>query len=195
LYTTDPVQQDAYITAAEAKGYKVVKMETMVDAAFINQMELKWSEVHFTRVDADIADNLIDKQENVPSVLSQDEENRLKELFTVDLPASHISVEIKGLSQEAAPVIATRPEFMRRMKDMAAISGPGASFYANMPDEVTLTVNGNHKVIQHVLKTEDESRQKKLVRNLADLALLSQGLLKGNDLTSFIARNVELMEQ
>jgi molecular chaperone HtpG len=80
------------------------------------------------------------------------------------------------------------------MKDMAAISGPGASFYASMPDEVTLTVNGNHKVIQQILKTEDTDRQQKLVRNLADLALLSQGLLKGNELTSFINRNVELME-
>ena len=76
---------------------------------------------------------------------------------------------------------------------MAAIGGSGASFYANMPDEVTLTVNGNHKVIQNVLKTQDEDRQKKLVRNLADLALLSQGLLKGNELTSFINRNVEMM--
>lgn len=77
---------------------------------------------------------------------------------------------------------------------MAAISGPGGSFYANMPDEVTLTINGNHKIIQHLLKTENADRQQKLARNLADLALLSQGLLKGNELTSFINRNVELME-
>jgi len=76
---------------------------------------------------------------------------------------------------------------------MAAVSGPGASFYASMPDEVTLTVNGNHSVIQNVLNETDENRQKKLVRNLADLALLSQGMLKGNDLTAFINRNVELM--
>lgn len=193
LYSTDPVQQDSYIAAAADRGYKVVKMETIVDAAFINQMELKWSDVHFTRVDADITDNLIDKQETSNSVLSQDEESKLRELFGHEFGSAHVTVEVKGLSQEAAPVIATRPEFMRRMKDMAAISGPGASFYANMPDEVTLTVNGNHKVIQNVLNTGDADRQKKLVRNLADLALLSQGLLKGNDLTSFINRNVELM--
>lgn len=194
LYTTDPVQQDAYIQAATSKGYKVVGMETLVDAAFINSMEMKWSDVHFTRVDADIADNLIDKGEDAGSVLSKDEEEKLKSMFKVDVPASHVSVEIKGLSQDAAPVLATRPEFMRRMKDMAAISGPGGSFYANMPDEVTLTINGNHKIIQHLLKTENADRQQKLARNLADLALLSQGLLKGNELTSFINRNVELME-
>ena len=193
LYTTDPVQQDAYVRAAINKGYKVVKMETLVDAAFINQMELKWENVHFTRVDADIADNLIDKQEGAESVLSKDEESRLKDLFGLQIPESHVTVDIKGLGTETAPVIATRPEFMRRMKDMAAISGPGASFYASMPDEVTLTVNGNHPAIQTVLKEDDEARQKKLVRNLADLALLSQGMLKGNDLTAFINRNVELL--
>jgi molecular chaperone HtpG len=168
-------------------------METIVDAAFINQVELKWNDVHFTRVDADIADNLVDKQDDTASILTQDEETKLKDLFGMQIPASHVTVEIKSLSQESAPVIATRPEFIRRMKDMAAIGGSGASFYANMPDEVTLTVNGNHKVIQNVLKTQDEDRQKKLVRNLADLALLSQGLLKGNELTSFINRNVEMM--
>lgn len=194
LYTTDPVQQDAYIQGAAAKGYTVVSMETIVDAAFINNMEMKWSDVTFTRVDADISDNLIDKGEDLGSVLSKDEEDKLKTLFQIQTPSSQVSVEIKGLAQDTAPVLATRPEFMRRMKDMAAISGPGASFYASMPDEVTLTVNGNHKVIQQILKTEDAERQQKLVRNLADLALLSQGLLKGNELTSFINRNVELME-
>jgi molecular chaperone HtpG len=193
LYTTDPVQQDAYIRAAVNKGYIVVKMETLVDAAFLNQMELKWDNVHFTRVDADITDNLIDKQEGTESVLSSEEESKLKDLFGLQIPESHVTVDIKGLGTDTAPVIATRPEFMRRMKDMAAISGPGASFYASMPDEVTLTVNGNHPAIQTILKEDNESRQKKLVRNLADLALLSQGMLKGNDLTAFINRNVELM--
>lgn len=195
LYTTDPVQQDAYISAAADRGYIVVQMETLVDAAFINQMEMKWSDVHFVRVDADITDNLIDKNEHAESVLSKEEEEKLKELFKVDVAHSHVSVEIRGLGQDTAPVVATRPEFMRRMKDMAAVSGPGGSFYASMPDEVTLTVNGNHAAIQTVLKETNEDRQKKLVKNLADLALLSQGLLKGNDLTAFIKRNVELMEK
>ena len=100
---------------------------------------------------------------------------------------------MKGLSPESAPVIATRPEMMRRMKDMGAMGGGMAAFYANMPDEVTLTVNGNHPIYRNILAEADAAHQEKQVRNLADLALLSQDLLKGNDLTSFINRSVELM--
>ncbi len=102
-------------------------------------------------------------------------------------------VEVKGLNPEAAPVVATRPEFMRRMKDMAAVNGSMGNFYANMPDEVTLTVNGNHPIYQSILGETDGEKQEKLARNLADLALLSQGLLKGNELTAFINRSVDLM--
>ncbi len=194
VYTTDPVQQDLYIQAAQHKGYKVVKMETLVDTAFINQMETKWESVQFTRVDADIADNLIDKKDEQTSVLSKEEEEKLKTLFGVQIPELHVTVEVKGMSADAPPVVATRPEFMRRMKDMGAMGGGMASWYANMPDEVTLTVNGNHTIFQGLLKEDDSKMQQKQVRNLADLALLSQGLLKGNALTSFITRSVELMQ-
>lgn len=194
LYTTDPIQQDAYIQAAHRKGYIVVKMETLVDTSFINQVEMKWDNVHFVRVDADIVDNLIDKSENSVSVLSKEEEEKLKGLFTVDVPQLHLTIDVKGLSADTPPVVATRPEFMRRMKDMGALGGGMGSWYANMPDEVTLTVNGNHKIYQKLLKEDNATLQEKQVRNLADLALLSQGLLKGNALTSFINRSVELME-
>jgi molecular chaperone HtpG len=194
LYTTNPVQQDSHIQQARAKGYIVVRLETIVDAAFINQMETKWEKVHFTRVDADIVDNIIDKAEVSGSILNNDEESALKELFGRQIPELHVTVDVKGLSPEAPPVIATRPEFMRRMKDMAAMNGPMGGFYANMPDEVTLTVNGNHPIYQTILKEGDRDKQEKLVHNLSDLALLSQGLLKGNNLTNFIQRSVELME-
>jgi molecular chaperone HtpG len=193
LYSTDPVQQDSYVQAAKQKGYKVVTLDTIVDASFINTMESKWEKVHFVRVDADIADNLIDKQESTASVLSKEEEDKLKEIFEQQKGELHATVEVKGLSPDTPPVLATRPEFMRRMKDMAALSGPMGSFYANMPDEVTLTVNGNHPIYQQILGESDKEKQDKVVRNLADLALLSQGLLKGNNLTSFINRSVELM--
>jgi molecular chaperone HtpG len=155
---------------------------------------MKWEQVHFARVDADVVDNLIDKQELSESVLSKDEEAKLKELFTHETPTLQVTVEVKGLQAEAPPVVATRPEFMRRMKDMAALSGPMGSFYANMPDEVTLTVNGNHPIYQQILQEENKEKQEKLVHNLADLALLSQGLLKGNELTAFINRSVELLK-
>ncbi|MEJ7674059.1 MAG: hypothetical protein WKF59_15500 [Chitinophagaceae bacterium] len=195
LYTTDPVQQDSYIQAAIKKGYKVVKLETIVDAAFINNMEMKWTDMQFVRVDADITDNLIDKNENSESVLSKDEEEKLKELFKVDVPEMHVSVEVKGLNPETPPVVATRPEFMRRMKDMAQHGGGGmGSFYSNMPEEVTLTVNGNHSIYKNILREDDKEKQEKQVRNLTDLALLSQGLLKGSELTNFINRSVEMMQ-
>jgi molecular chaperone HtpG len=193
LYTSNPVQQDAYIREAQAKGYKVVKLETIVDAGFINQMESKWDSVHFTRVDSDVTDNLVDKQDSTDTVLGKKEEEKLKELFTMDVPSLRVTVEIRGLSPETLPVVATRPEFMRRMKDMAALNGGMGAFYASMPDEVTLTVNGNHPIYKTVLAENDKEKQRKLVHNLADLAFLSQGLLKGNELTNFIQRSVELI--
>lgn len=194
LYTTDPVQQDAYIQQASAKGYKVVKLETIIDNGFLNQMEMKWDKVQFVRVDSDITDNLIDKQETADSVLSKEDEAKLRDLFSIKPQDLNVAVEIKGLSADAPPVVATRPEFMRRMKDMAALQGGMGAFYANMPDEVTLTVNGNHGIYKHILANEEKDKQEKLVHNLADLALLSQGLLKGNSLTNFINRSVELMK-
>ncbi|HZW66206.1 MAG TPA: molecular chaperone HtpG, partial [Hanamia sp.] len=195
LYTTDPVQQNSFVKAAQQKNYVVVKLETLVDAAFINNMEMKWNDVQFVRVDADITENLINKNENDESVLSKEENEKLKELFKVEIPELHTTVEVKGLSKESAPVIATRPEFMRRMKDMAMNGGGGmSSFYGNMPEEVTLTVNGNHPVFQKILAENNKDQQEKMVKSLTDLALLSQGLLKGNELTSFINRSVEMME-
>ena len=157
-------------------------------------MEMKWENVSFVRVDADIVDNLIDKQENNDSILSKDENETLKKLFEFPVNNLHLTVEVTGLVNNPAPVVATRPEFMRRMKDMGAVSGGMGAFYAQMPDEVTLTVNGNHPIYQSLLKESDIDKQGKQIRNLADLALLSQGLLKGNDLTSFINRSVELMK-
>ena len=194
LYTTNPVQQDGYISACKDRGYLVVKMETIVDAAFINTMESKWDNVSFVRVDADIVDNLIDKQEKQESVLTNEESEQLKELFKLDIPDLHVTTEVKGLSADSAPVVATRPEFMRRMKDMGVSGGGMTAFYAQMPDEVTLTVNGNHPIFGSLLKETDEALKKDRVRNLADLALLSQGLLKGNDLTAFIQRSVRMMQ-
>ncbi|MBO9150603.1 molecular chaperone HtpG [Chitinophaga sp. GCM10012297] len=193
LYATNPVQQDSYVSAATAKGFKVVKLETMVDAGFINHMEQKWENVQFTRVDADIPDNLIDHEASAQSVLSEEQEGKLKELFGQQLTLPYIKVELKGLGATDQPVIVTRGELMRRMKDMAAMGGSAASWYAGMPDEVTMTVNANHPIYQNILQEGNGELQQKQVRNLADLALLSQNLLTGADLTAFVQRSVELM--
>ncbi|MEP7111311.1 MAG: molecular chaperone HtpG, partial [Ferruginibacter sp.] len=163
LYTTDPVQQDAFIQQALSKSYVVVKMETIIDNGFVNQMEMKWENVQFVRVDSDIVDNLIDKQEVDESVLSKDDAEKLKELFGMKVPELNVTVEVKGLSAEAPPVTATRPEFMRRMKDMASMQGGMGAFYASMPDEVTLTVNGNHPVYKNILAEPVKEKQEKIV--------------------------------
>ncbi len=195
VYTTDLVQQDSYIQQATSKGYNVVLLNTLVDASFVSQMESKWTDVVFTRVDADIAENLIDKQEAKESVLSKDDSEKLKNLFTLKIEALNVTADVKGLSVDTPPVVATRPEFMRRMKDMANMGGGMAQFYAQMPDEVNLTINGNHPIYKDVVLKAEAPQQEKLVRNLADLALLSQGLLKGNDLTNFINRSVDLISK
>lgn len=195
LYTTNPVQQDPFIQQAIAKGYIVVKAETLVDAAFINSVEMKWADTQFTRVDSDIAENLIDKSEGNDSVLSKEDSEKLKTLFSAPQEGLNLNVEIKGLNEGASPVTATRPELMRRMKDMASMGGGMSAWYASMPDEVNLTVNGNHPIFKNVLLETDAVKQEKVVKNLADLALLSQGLLTGNNLTNFINRSVELMEK
>ncbi len=194
IYTTDPVQQTSFIKGAEEKGYKVIKLETLIDAAFINNIEMKWQDVTFVRVDSDVADNLVDKNENKDSVLSSEDTGKLKELFKTDIKNINTTVEVKGLSPDDNPVMAVRPEFMRRMKDMAAAGGGMSSFYGNMPDEITLIVNGNHAIFKKILGEESADKQKDMVRNLADMALLSQGLLKGEELTQFISRSVSLME-
>lgn len=192
LYTTQPEQQNTFIKAAEARGYKVMLFDTMVDAAFISHMEMKWENVQFKRVDADIADNLIDKQDEIKSVLTEEEVTQLKELFNIQATDLHLNVEVKGLSLDSPPVIATRPEMMRRMKEMGQMGGPMGSFYASMPDEIELTVNGNHPLYRKILANKETGKE--MVHNLADLALLSQGMLKGNQLTEFINRSVLLMQ-
>ena len=194
LYTTNPVQQDAFVQQAVNRGYVVVKMETLVDAAFINSVEMKWEDVQFVRVDSDITDNLIDKSESNDSVLSKEDSEKLKSLFDKPHDGLNLQVEIKGLNVDSVPVTATRPEQMRRMKDMAAVGGGMAAWYASMPDEVNLTINGNHPLFKSILAESDAAKQEKLVKNLSDLALLSQGLLTGNHLTNFINRSVELMD-
>jgi molecular chaperone HtpG len=196
LYTSDEVQQDAYVKAARNKGYYVVKLNDLIDASWMGQMEGKLSDVQFVRVDSDIADNLIDKDDKNESILTADQATSLVDWFKSKINQTHAVVEVKGLSADTAPVVATRPEWSRRMKDMAALGGGGGmmNFYASMPDEVNFTINGNHPIHQQILAETDEAKKEKISKNLIDLALLSQGMLKGSDLTEFIGRSVALME-
>lgn len=194
LYTSDPVQQNSYIRTAEAKGYKVVKLDSMIDPSFINHLEAKQEKLRFTRVDADIPDNLVNQEDKPESVLTKDQENELKELFGKQIPNPAVKVELKGLTETTGPIIATRSEMSRRMKDMASMGGASMSWYASMPDEVTLTVNTNHPIYLQILDDKNADQKGKLVHHLADLALLSQGMLQGAELTDFVARSVTFLE-
>ncbi len=194
LYATNVAEQHAYIDAAKNRGYEVILMETMLDPHYINHLEGKLKDVSFVRVDADTIDKLIKKDENTVSKLSEDEQKQLQPVIEEAVNKEQFSVVFENLSETDAPMLITRPEFMRRMKDMNQLGGGGAmGFYGNMPEMYNLVVNSNHPLIGKILKEGDKEKQNTLARQAADLALLSQGLLKGEKLTNFIKRSVEMI--
>jgi molecular chaperone HtpG len=194
LYATNPDKQDAYITSAQKKGYDVVILDSPIDSHFINQLEQKLEKTNMKRVDADIVDKLIDKDEKAESVLSDDEKEKLKKVFEEAINNSSMTVAVEALSPDELPVSLTMPEFMRRMKDMQQTGG-GMPFMGGMPDQYNLTINANHKMASKILKAESEEEQKNIAKQNYDLALLSQNMLNGKDLTNFISRSVEMMEK
>ncbi|GAB3998654.1 molecular chaperone HtpG [Spirosoma daeguense] len=189
LYTTDRKQQDAYLESAIRRGYDVLQMDNVIDAHFINALEQKLEKVHFVRVDADTLDKLIDKGLNNESVLSEDDQTKLKELFEQALDNKMLNVSIEALPTDELPVTITMPEFMRRMKDMSALSGE-QSFYGNFPVSYNVAVNANHPLTAKILAETDADAQKSLVKQVYDLALLAQNMLTGSDLTAFVRRTV-----
>jgi len=192
LYTTDPGQQDSYIDSAKRKGYKVLVMDGVLDNHFINQMEQQNTGTLWKRVDADSIDKLINKDESIESVLTEEQQNKVKEIFEKAINGSSSSVTVESLDPDEMPVSITKSEFMRRMNDMAKIGGGGFGMMGAMPDQVNVVVNGNHSLINKILKAKKEERKIELAKQSYDLALLSQNMLSGKDLTSFIKRSVEL---
>ena len=194
LYTTDRKQQDAYIESARRRGYDVLLMDNVIDPHFINALEYKLEKIHFVRVDADTLDKLIDKGLSNESVLSEADQTKLKEVFEQVLDRATDRNKMSTVSVEAQPtdelpVTITLPEFMRRMKDMSALSGE-QSFYGNLPAGYNVVVNANHPLIGRILAETDADAQKALVKQVYDLALLAQNMLTGSDLTAFVRRTV-----
>lgn len=195
LYSNDTAKQHGFTSNAEKRGYDVLLMDGPLDNHFISQMEQKLEKTQLKRVDADVLDKLIEKDIQIESILSEDESKTVKELFDKAIDKSTMNVEVTGLSPDEMPVTVTMDEFMRRMKDMSKMGGGGMmGFYGNLPDNYKVSVNGNHKLIKRMLETKDEETQKRLARQAFDLALLSQGMLTGADLTAFVARSVELID-
>ena len=189
LYTSDRKQQDAYIESATRRGYDVLLLDNVIDSHFINALEQKLEKVTFQRVDADTLDKLIDKGLNNESVLSEADQTKLKEVFEQVLDSKLLNVSVVAQPIDELPVTITLPEFMRRMKDMSALSGE-QSFYGNFPVTYNVVVNANHPLIGKVLAETDTDAQKSLVKQVYDLALLSQNMLTGADLTAFVRRTV-----
>ena len=195
IYTSDIEAQHSYIQNAQERGYDILVFDGPVDNHFINSLEQKFEKSHFVRVDAEVADKLIKKSDDLPSKLSEEQTKQLTEAFEqqVNKAVYHISVE--NLGENDSPVTVTQNEFMRRMKDMSAMGGGGQySFMGNMPDSYNLVLNSNHKLMNQLLATEDQEVKVKMIKQLIDLALLSQNLLKGEALTGFIKRSVDIIK-
>ncbi len=194
LYTTNVEEQHSFIETAKERGYDVLVFDSPIDAHYINQLESKLENTSFVRVDADTIDKLIKKEEDQPSKLTEEEQTKLKPVVEGVVPKEKFNVVFESLSEKDAPMLITKPEFMRRMKDMSAMGGGGMNFYGAMPDMHNLVVNSNHPLISRILNEQDAEKQKQLTKQTADLAMLSQGLLKGEELTKFIKRSVELID-
>jgi molecular chaperone HtpG len=186
LYTNNKDEHDAYIKAAKELGYDVLNMDTMIDVHFIQALERKLDKVSFVRVDSETVDKLIDKDEKRESVLSDDAQKELEEMFKKCITQQGASVKLEALSPSELPIIITRPEFMRRMQEMSAIQGMGM----NMGDMFNVVINTNHEVVGSILQNKDDAKAK----HLFDLARLHNGMLKGGELTEFISKSVELMK-
>nr|WP_323670617.1 molecular chaperone HtpG [Pedobacter sp. PF22-3] len=191
LYTNDAAKQDAFIQSANKKDYDVLVLDSPIDNHFINQLEQKLEKTSIKRVDSSVADKLIEKDEQNEHVLNEDQVKEVTAIFEKAITKPGMHVEIVALHPEELPVTITMDEFMRRMKDMAAMGG-GMNFYGQMPDNYKVAINGNHKLVSKILNAEGEEQQN-LAKQAVDLALLAQGMLTGAELTAFVSRSVALI--
>ena len=190
LYTTDVEQQDAFIQSAQNKGYSIIKLDTLIDSHFINTMESKTEKTQWKRVDANAVDKLIDTGITLEAILTDTAKESVKKVFEETLNDKQKVVAVEAMSPDELPAIVTQNEFMRRMSDMSKSGGGGMGMFGSMPNTYNITINANHPLISKLAELKDESEQKALAKQISDLALLSQNLLTGSDLTAFIKRTV-----
>ena len=195
LYSSNKEEQHSYIATAKDKGYEVLLLDSPIISHLIQKMESSQENVSFARVDGDHVDNLIKKDEEAISKLSDEEKETLKTFLTDTIPAEKFSVQLEAMDSQANPFIITEPEFMRRMKEMQQNGGGGGMFgMGNMPDMYNLIVNTNHELVSEILNTKTAKKKERLVNQALDLAKLSKGLLKGEDMTAFINRSYEMIK-
>ena len=194
LYTSDPVAQHSYIEAAKAKGYIVLHLDSPIVPHLIQKLESSKENISFTRVDGDHIDNLIKKEDTAISKLDDSQKESLKTDIEEVVKELGFTVQMEAMDSSASPFIITEPEFMRRMKEMQQTGGGGMFGMGNMPDMFNLVVNTNHELLTEILETKTAKKRTRLIRQSLDLARLSKGLLKGEELTEFISRSYEMIK-
>jgi molecular chaperone HtpG len=192
LYTTNEDKQHGYIETAKKRSYDVLVMDGPVDSHFINHVEQKYEGITMKRVDADVIDKLVDKDEKKESVLSDTEKEKVQEVFKKAIDDQKSMVSVEPMATDDMPVTITMPEFIRRMKDMQAQGGGGPMMFGDMPMSLSVAVNANHAFTKKIVASTDEAEQVALAKQAYDWALLGQGMLSGKKLTDFINRSVEL---
>ncbi|GEC77330.1 molecular chaperone HtpG [Flavobacterium aquatile] len=194
LYASNKDAQHSYIAAAKDKGYEVLLLDSPIISHLIQKLESDNENLTFVRVDGDSIEKLIQKEETQISKLSEDEQGNLKTVLEEIVPKTNYSVQLEPMDSNAAPFLITQPEFMRRMKEMSQSGGGGMFGMGNFPEMYNLVVNTNSELATTILNTSDKSVQKSLVKQALDLAKISQGLLKGEELTAFVKRSFELIK-
>ena len=193
LYASDAEEEHAYIEKAKAKGYDVLLMDSPLESHFINLLEQKLEKSRFVRVDSDTVEKLIPHDDAIPEKLSKEEKEKLQPIIEGEVDKQKFTVQLESLEESDAPMQVTQSEFMRRYREMAQTSGGGMGFYGELPESYNLVVNINHPLIGRVLNETDAEKQKELVHQLTDLALLANGLLKGEALSKFLQRSVQMI--
>ena len=202
LYATDADAQYSFIEAAKNKGYDVLLMDCQLDSHFVNLLEAKMENVKFARVDSDSIDNLICKEDKIKPELSEAEQENLSTIFKALLPkGNEYSVHADNLGADAAPILITQSEFMRRYREMSAMGG-GMNFYGELPEMYNITVNMDNPLVEKIMTSKPENKEEleayatdnELLKQITDLALLANGMLKGKELSEFIARSARVVE-
>ena len=191
LYASNVEEQHQYIETAKEKGYKVLLLDSPIIAHLIQKLEGEKENIGFTRVDGDAIENLIKKDEATVSKMSDEEKESLKPLIEAVIPEKKYTVQLEAMDSKGLPFVLTLPEFMRRMKEM---QNTGGGMMGAFPEMYTLLVNTNHELVEQILKTKTAKKRERLIQQSLDLARLSQNLLKGEALTAFIKRSVELIK-
>ncbi len=191
LYTNDQEAQFSFVKAAKERGYEVLDLTGPLASHWISKMESTLENVSFARVDADTLDKLIKKEDEIPSKLSKEDEEKLMPIFEGSVNKDKFKIQFESMSENESPIVITQPEFIRRMKEQQQLGGAG--FYGAFPEIYNLIVNSNHPKVSEILNESKKKAKEQKVKQLTDLALLSQGMLKGEALTEFVNRSIELV--